>query len=96
MLETWLNCHRPAGNEPIHVVLDQFLNTYEKTYGDRPNGSINYHEFGKWRRGIKPIPRKILDLMRAELLDFAFGLELGPDFVKQCCKYLGLPVLGDL
>ena len=96
LIECWLDMHRPCGQEPISNVLRNFLDLYESTYNERPQGTINLHTFGKWRRGDKPVPAKVQDLMRAELIDYAFGNDYGPEFCRRLCDYLRLPVPADL
>lgn len=92
----WLKDHMPTGDEPISIVLDELLDMYKKTYGYDLARTSFVNNFGKFRRGEKPLPRKVEDLMRAERVDFEFGLDRGPAYVKKLCRYLGLPVPGDI
>lgn len=94
LIEEWYQSYTLGDDVPLRVTLDDFLDVYEKTYGNRPAYSIN--DLCQWRRGKRKIPAKAADLMRAELIDFKFGNDLGASFVKKLCLNLNLPVPGDI
>lgn len=92
LVECWLDRHRPIGNEPMTPILNDLLDVHENIYGSRPHYTVNH--IGKWRRGDSDIPVKIANLMRSELINYAFNEESGPEYVRLLCEYLRLPVLG--